>query len=67
MRLYVVSRYSNGVVAYQPGQVLDLTEEQAAHLLADSPGSFRKSKPKEEARAMPEVAVDRQMRGGKTR
>jgi len=67
MRLYVVSRYSNGVVTYEAGQALDLTEEQAAHLLVDSPGSFAKSKPKGEARATPDGAIDRQVRGGKNR
>ena len=38
--LKVVSRYSSGLGSFEPGQVLELTDEQAALLLRDSPGSF---------------------------
>ena len=42
MQLTVISRYRTQAITYEEGQVLDLTDEQAAALLNDSPGSFRR-------------------------
>lgn len=40
MRLRVLGHYSSSQGSYEPGQILDLSEEQAALLRRDSPGTF---------------------------
>lgn len=48
MKLYCVAKYVNGArgLVYEPGQVLDVTENERTYLLADAPGCFRKTKPR---------------------
>lgn len=38
--LRVLGRYTNREVAYQPGQIINVDEATAAHLMADAPGCF---------------------------
>lgn len=52
MKLTVISRYQTAHVAYEPGQVLEVSEQQAERLLADSPGSFARIEP------VPETPAD---------
>lgn len=40
MTLRVLGRYSSGVGSFEPGQVIDLSPDDEAFLLRDSPGSF---------------------------
>lgn len=40
MKLLVRSRYRSGRGSFEPGQELELTEDEGAFLLRDSPGSF---------------------------
>lgn len=44
-RLYVIGRYRSALASYEPGQVLDLSDDQARALLADSPGAFSTADP----------------------
>lgn len=79
MKLKCVSRYSSSVGTFEPGQVIDVNNADAAFLLRDSPQSF------EEEGQAPEVmealdlsamstetatgliVPDRRMRGGRKR
>lgn len=47
MRLYVISDYKNRELHYEPGQILEVTPAEAAHLLADAPGCFSTTAAKE--------------------
>lgn len=40
MQLKVNSRYRTQAVSYEAGQIIDASEAEAAHLMADSPGTF---------------------------
>lgn len=46
MRLYVISDYRNRGVHYEPGQILEVSPAEYAHLLVDAPGCFSVSAPK---------------------
>lgn len=40
MQLMVNARYRTQAISYEAGQIIDATEAEAAHLMADSPGTF---------------------------
>lgn len=40
MQLKVHARYRTQAVSYEAGQIIDASEAEAAHLMADSPGTF---------------------------
>lgn len=63
MRLQVTGRYRSGYGSYEAGQVIDMTEEQAAILLRDSPGTFIAYTETDTS----VEAADRSMRGGRKR
>lgn len=81
MQLRVEGRYRTQAVAYEAGQVIDVSAAEAAHLMADSPGTFSavgmpasivEDVPAEADAMSTEtatgiVAPDRRMRGGKKR
>ena len=77
MQLNVHARYRTQAVSYAPGQVIDVTEAEAAHLMVDSPGTFSVAgAPAREVPAEPDLgamstdtatgltAPDRRQRGG---
>ena len=64
MLLRVTGDYRSGAVAYTKGQLVQVTDEEGAFLMRDSPGSFA---PAMEQAVSGVPAVDRQMRGGKAR
>ena len=41
MRLICVGRYRSGAGSFEPGQAVDVSDEEGAFLLRDSPTSFR--------------------------
>ena len=45
MKLKVKANYANQSVVYTKGSVIDVTEDEAAWLMADSPGTFVEDKP----------------------
>ena len=45
MKLKVKANYANQSVVYAKGSVIDVTEDEAAWLMADSPGTFAEAKP----------------------
>lgn len=50
MKLRVVSDYANREVVYTAGRVIDVTETEAAWLMADSPGTFEEEPEKTPAK-----------------
>lgn len=64
MRLRVVSRYRSVEVAYEEGQEIDVSDEHAAFLKRDAPGSFAEIT---EETATGLVVPDRRARGGRIR
>ena len=67
-RLQCIARYRSRQVRYDPGDELDVTPEQAAQLLADSPGSFAEIPAEStEPKAPPAPGVDKQIRQPKER
>ena len=70
MRIECVSRYRRGEVSHEPGQILDLRDEDGEFLMRDSPGSFRvvvADASAESATASGIAAHDRRQRGGNIR
>ena len=76
--LRVLGRYRSGHGSFEPGQLLQLNDEQAEFLLRDSPSSFARvaaplSEPEPDLSAMSTetasglVAPDRRARGGRRR
>jgi hypothetical protein len=59
MKLICTHRYRNRGVDYAPGAILDLAADEAAALLADSPGSFEPYAP---PKAMDAPPIDKMVR-----
>ena len=74
MILECISRYTSNFGTFAKGQVTDeLSDEDAARLLRDSPGSFEEKRAREKVAVVTEdtdsavKAPDRRARGGKKR
>ena len=68
MRLQVLSRYRNGRTEYTAGQIIDATDEEAARLKRDSPGSFEEyMKPKPKAIEKPPADKMLRRRGARVK
>ena len=57
MQLTVISRYRTQAITYEEGQVLDLTDEQAAALLNDTVGHLRSNGGRITAQSVREIAL----------
>lgn len=58
MKLIVLSDYQSRLGQYSEGHEIDVSEELAAHLMADAPGCF-KEKPKRRRKAMNKPPTDK--------
>lgn len=80
MQLKVNARYRTQDVSYEAGQIIDATEAEASHLMADSPDTFAPlGMPAPDVADVPDlsamstetatglIAPDRRARGGKKR
>jgi hypothetical protein len=64
MRLYCLSQYTAGPVHFEPGEI-EVSDEMAAFLLRDAPGSFSVEPPVKAYDEPPEDKAIRAARGKK--
>ena len=67
MKLYVIEDYRSRAVFYPAGQEIDVSEGDAAFLMADAPGCFSTEKPKPEKKEVEQPQADKMVRRGKTK